>query len=93
MPGIECKSTYFIDTVFFKMQKGFRGLDITYLNAFAQRCKFVFSSFSRNISNRYSCGCNCYFYFFHGAYHMSLIHRYKLNVKYFANLLYFFLYF
>ena len=43
MPGIECKSIYFIDTVFFKIQKGFRELDITDLNAFAQRCKFVFS--------------------------------------------------
>jgi hypothetical protein len=36
MPEIECKSTYFIDTVFFKIQKGFSGLYITDLNAFMQ---------------------------------------------------------
>jgi len=36
MPEIECKSTYFIDTVLVKIRKGFRELDITNLNAFAQ---------------------------------------------------------
>jgi len=91
MPEIECKSTYFIDTVFFKMQKGFRELDITDLNAFAQRCKFIFSRFSRNISNRYTYGFNYYYFIFHGAYQMPSIQRYNLNLYYFANLPYFFL--